>query len=90
MELALYVLLGDLRVPKRHANLAVAEQLHEGREAKAEPQHFSGERMPELVKGHLSRAPGPLASRGERLSEGHVQGKTTSVTTRKQQPFGFR
>ena len=40
VEFALQVLLGDLHIPHGHADVFVAEQLHQRREADSEPEHL--------------------------------------------------
>jgi hypothetical protein len=50
----------------------MAEQLHQGREAHAELEHFGCVRVPQLVEGHVSGTTGPFGGRGERLREGHI------------------
>jgi hypothetical protein len=45
----------------------MAEQLYQGRETDAEPEHFGCARVPQLVEGHMSGATGPFGGRDERL-----------------------
>ena len=50
MEFALQILLSDLHISQGHADVFVAEQLHQGRKADPEPEHFGREGMPKLVQ----------------------------------------
>ena len=46
VELALQVLLGDLHIAQRHADIFVAEQLHQSGKADTETEHLRGKGVP--------------------------------------------
>jgi hypothetical protein len=46
VELALEVHLGHLHIPQGHANVVVAQQLHQSRKSDAEADHLRGEAVP--------------------------------------------
>jgi len=65
VEFALQILLRDFRIAQGHADVFVAEQPHERREADPEPKHFCGEAVPQTVGRHMGGgAAGALRSLG--------------------------
>ena len=56
VEFALQVLLCDLHIPQGHADVFVAEQLHQCWETDAEAEHFRGVGVAEPVRSHTARA----------------------------------
>jgi hypothetical protein len=61
VKLALQVLLSDFEIEQGHVDIFVSQQLHEGRQADAQAQHFCGEGMSKAMRDHTLRASGPLA-----------------------------
>ena len=64
MEFALQILLSDLHISQSHANVFVAEQLHQGREANPQPQHLRRKGMPQPVRCDMSETTGALRGLG--------------------------
>jgi hypothetical protein len=64
VEFALQVLLGDLHIAQGHADVFVAEQLHQGREADPQPHHLGGIRMAQPMGCYRSGATGSLGGLG--------------------------
>jgi hypothetical protein len=60
-EFALHVLLRDLHIPQSHANIFVAEQLHQGRKTDAESEHLGGKGVSKAMRGHVAGATGTLS-----------------------------
>src|SRR5437016_6819843 len=53
MKLAEQVLLGDLHVEQRHADIFMAQQFHKRRKADAEPDHLRGIAVAESMRGDV-------------------------------------
>ena len=53
MELALQVLLSDFEIAQGHADIFVTEQLHEGGQADAEPEHLRGKGVAQMVRSDV-------------------------------------
>ena len=53
MKLALEVSLGDLHVAHGHADAFVSQQIHEGRKADVEADHFRGIGVAEAVGSNV-------------------------------------
>jgi hypothetical protein len=64
VEFALQVLLGDLHIAQGHADVLVAEQLHEGWEADPQADHLRGIGVAELVGCGGGGAAGALSGLG--------------------------
>ena len=69
LKLALQVLLSYLKIEQGHVDIFVSQQLHEGRQADAQAQHFCGEGMPKAVRDDTLRAPGSLAGVDSGIAE---------------------
>ena len=65
VEFALQVLLGDLHIAQGHADVFVAEQLHQRREADPQPHHLGGIGMAQAMGRHRSGATGSLGGLGD-------------------------
>jgi hypothetical protein len=72
LELALQVVLGNLQVPHRHADVFVPEQFLDGQKADAEAQHFRGAGVSKAVRGNALGAARPLSGLDQSALEGQI------------------
>lgn len=49
VKLALQVLLSDFEIEQSHVDIFVSQQLHEGRQADTQAEHFCGKCMPTML-----------------------------------------
>jgi hypothetical protein len=69
LKLALQVLLSDFEIEQGHVDIFVPQQLHEGRQADAQAEHFCGKCMSKAVRGNTLRASGTLARMNGGIAE---------------------
>ena len=86
---ALQILLSDLHIAQGHADIFVAEQAHQGREADSKAEHLSRKRMAKSRGCYAGGATGPVGGPDERPRETQVQGVVAS-TAWQQEALGFR
>jgi hypothetical protein len=93
VELSLRILLGDLHIPQSHADVFVAQQLHQSGEADAEAEHLRGEGVPQPVRRHRAggvtgpEQPARLAAAAKAPQESLIQG-VVAIATRQEEALG--